>query len=158
MATSSKPKASLDNGRSDQGIPLKIIISVNGRRQYSYCQRSVHEHAVKSGLSVYHVRLASHRGSGQNASIPPLVTDMIKDPLMRRIEGAPMIPPALLHDQMPHPRSAQRKNVIFEWVKNFQFRAKKIDVISRVLFPSSFGVFNILYWSYYLTQDNKKPD
>lgn len=83
---------------------------------------------------------------------------MSMDPLMRRIEGAPMIPPALLHDQMPHPRSAQRKNVIFEWVKNFQFRAKKIDVISRVLFPSSFGVFNILYWSYYLTQDNKKPD
>ena len=30
--------------------------------------------------------------------------------------------------------------------------------IFRVLFPSSFGVFNIMYWSYYLTQDNKKPD
>ena len=33
---------------------------------------------MKSGLSVYHVRLASHRGSGQKSSVPPLVTDMIK--------------------------------------------------------------------------------
>ena len=103
---------------------------------------------------------------------------------MRRIEGAPMIPSAhaLLHDQLPHPSSVTRRNVVFEWIHNFQFRAKKIDVISRrvvhlhstngdmvmiisspfrshrVLFPSSFGVFNIMYWSYYLTQDNKKPD
>ena len=40
--------------------------------------RSWWKHAVKSGLSVYHVRLASHRGSGQNAPTPPLVTDMMK--------------------------------------------------------------------------------
>ena len=40
-----------------------------------------------------------------------------------------------------------------EWMSNFQFRAKKIDVISRVLFPGTFLFFNIIYWSYYLSQD-----
>lgn len=75
------------------------------------------------------------------------------DPLMRRIEGSPMIPPsALLHNEIP----MRRKNIcrrISEWMSNFQFRAKKIDVISRVLFPASFLLFNIIYWSYYLSQD-----
>ncbi len=49
---------------------------------------------------------------------------------MRRIEGAPIIPPgALLHSEIPMTR--RRRNRIMEWVYNFQFRAKKIDVISR---------------------------
>jgi len=66
-----------------------------------------------------------------------------QDPLMRRIEGAPVIPPgALLHGEIP----VRRRNFAAEWFKNFQFRAKKIDVISRVLFPCSFGFFNIIYW------------
>jgi len=72
------------------------------------------------------------------------------DPLMRRIEGSPMIPPgALLHNEIP----VRRKNWLLEWITNFQFRAKKIDVISRVLFPGTFLLFNIIYWSYYLSQD-----
>ena len=69
---------------------------------------------------------------------------------MRRIEGSPMIPPgALLHNEIP----VRRKNWLLEWITNFQFRAKKIDVISRVLFPGTFLMFNIIYWSYYLSQD-----
>ena len=77
-----------------------------------------------------------------------------QDPLMRRIEGAPMIPPgALLHAEIPVGR--RRRNRISEWFHNFQFRAKKIDVISRVLFPSTFALFNIIYWSHYLTQENQ---
>lgn len=81
---------------------------------------------------------------------------------MRRIEGAPIIPPgALLHADIAGMgvgagagRFGRRRNRITEWFHNFQFRAKKIDVISRVLFPSSFALFNIMYWSYYLTQEN----
>lgn len=72
---------------------------------------------------------------------------------MRRIEGAPMIPPgALLPAEVPVGR---RHNRIMDWFNNFQFRAKKIDVISRFLFPSTFAFFNIMYWSYYLTQENE---
>lgn len=29
--------------------------------------------------------------------------------------------------------------------------AKRIDVISRILFPLSFAGFNVMYWSYYFT-------
>ena len=42
--------------------------------------------------------------------------------------------------------------------KKIEFRAKKIDVISRVLFPGTFTVFNIMYWSYYLTQEQQSSD
>ena len=30
--------------------------------------------------------------------------------------------------------------------------AKRIDVISRFIFPLSFAGFNVMYWSYYLTK------
>ena len=81
-----------------------------------------------------------------------LLSPRFQDPLMRRIEGAPMIPPgALLHNEIP----VRRRNRLSEWFHNIQFRAKKIDVISRVLFPSTFAFFNILYWSYYLTQESE---
>lgn len=30
--------------------------------------------------------------------------------------------------------------------------AKRIDVISRVMFPLSFAGFNVMYWTYYLTK------
>ena len=79
-----------------------------------------------------------------------------QDPLMRRIEGAPIVPAgALLRNDIPLIR---RRNRIMEWVHNFQFRAKKIDVISRVLFPGTFTIFNIMYWSYYLTQKQQSSD
>ncbi|OQV20944.1 putative Glutamate-gated chloride channel [Hypsibius exemplaris] len=31
-------------------------------------------------------------------------------------------------------------------------QAKRIDIIARVLFPSMFGAFNFVYWTYYLLQ------
>ena len=81
---------------------------------------------------------------------------LFQDPLMRRIEGAPIIPAgALLRNEAPVIR---RRNRIIEWVHNFQFRAKKIDVISRVMFPGIFTLFNIMYWSYYLTQDQQSSN
>lgn len=78
---------------------------------------------------------------------------MSMDPLMRRIEGAPMVPPgALLQSEIPVHR---RHNRFFDYFRNIQFRAKMIDVISRVLFPVTFMFFNVIYWSYYLTQESE---
>ena len=73
---------------------------------------------------------------------------------MRRIEGAPMIPAGggLMHGQIPVQRPRRR---ITNLCQNFQFRAKMIDVLSRVLFPTLFALFNIIYWSYYLTQESE---
>ena len=30
--------------------------------------------------------------------------------------------------------------------------AKRIDVISRIMFPATFAGLNVIYWSYYLTK------
>ena len=38
------------------------------------------------------------------------------------------------------------------WLDTWQFGAKKIDVLSRSIFPVSFITFNLTYWSYYLNQ------
>jgi len=74
---------------------------------------------------------------------------MSMDPLMRRMEGSQLMPPgAVIHNRIP----MRRPNKLTLWIKNFQFQAKKIDVFSRVFFPFVFAMFNIWYWSYYLTR------
>ena len=37
------------------------------------------------------------------------------------------------------------------WIAKFQSRSKRIDIISRILFPLMFGFFNLVYWSTYLS-------
>jgi len=77
------------------------------------------------------------------------------DPLMRRMEGSHLMPPsAVIH----HRISVRRPNKLSLWIKNFQFQAKKIDVFSRVFFPFVFAIFNVWYWSYYLTRKQGKPE
>jgi len=36
----------------------------------------------------------------------------------------------------------------------FRSKAKRIDIVSRVLFPVIFATFNLSYWCYYLTMEN----
>ena len=40
------------------------------------------------------------------------------------------------------------------WLDTWKFGAKKIDVLSRIFFPIGFGIFNLIYWSYYLNQSD----
>lgn len=42
-------------------------------------------------------------------------------------------------------------------LSRFPSRAKRIDVISRVIFPMVFAVFNLAYWLYYLFAKSKSP-
>ena len=44
-------------------------------------------------------------------------------------------------------------NLFKAWLNKFPSRAKKIDVLSRVLFPAIFAFFNLAYWTFYLTQE-----
>ena len=38
-------------------------------------------------------------------------------------------------------------------LNKFPSRAKKIDVLSRIIFPAIFACFNLSYWCYYLMQE-----
>lgn len=39
------------------------------------------------------------------------------------------------------------------WIGAYQWRSKRIDVVSRIVFPLVFAVFNLAYWSTYLGHD-----
>ena len=54
-----------------------------------------------------------------------------------------------------HRLPVRKSNKLFMWFKNFEFQAKKIDVFSRVFFPFVFAVFNIWYWSFYLSRSGE---
>ncbi|XP_040565593.1 glutamate-gated chloride channel isoform X1 [Lepeophtheirus salmonis] len=58
-----------------------------------------------------------------------------------------------LHQCEIHMRPHRRQNFLQAWLNKFPSRAKKIDVISRVIFPAIFAIFNMSYWSYYLLQE-----
>ena len=36
------------------------------------------------------------------------------------------------------------------WISTYTLRSKRIDVISRILFPLIFALFNVVYWSTYI--------
>ena len=42
-------------------------------------------------------------------------------------------------------------------LSKFPSRAKRIDVISRFIFPLIFAIFNLAYWLYYLFAESKSP-
>jgi hypothetical protein len=60
-----------------------------------------------------------------------------------------------LHQCEIHMNKAKKKHLNFlqAWLSKFPSRAKKIDVIARVVFPAIFAVFNLSYWCYYLLQE-----
>ena len=75
-----------------------------------------------------------------------------QDPLLRRMGGCESVAlTSLIPSNIPSSK-------ISSWMKNYKFAAKKIDVLSRVCFPSCFLVFSCLYWTWYLSreQDSRK--
>jgi len=49
----------------------------------------------------------------------------------------------------------RKNNFLLRWLARFPSRAKKIDVLSRVIFPLVFASFNLMYWTYYLTKEDE---
>lgn len=52
-----------------------------------------------------------------------------------------------------HARPANQ-NCIERWLSRFPSRSKRIDVMSRLFFPTMFGAFNIVYWTTYSLRDD----
>jgi anionic glutamate receptor len=51
-----------------------------------------------------------------------------------------------------------RKECCRSWLAKFPARSKRIDVISRIVFPIVFAFFNLAYWSTYLfTEEEDIP-
>ncbi len=84
---------------------------------------------------------------------------------MRRVEGSTVIrgENKLLCAELPRDRRGRYQDqngsavgvvntVLSSLGGKVASEAKRIDVISRVIFPLSFAGFNVMYWSYYLTQ------
>jgi len=84
-------------------------------------------------------------------------------PMMRGSPGPPggMRPPPgtnfaninNIHQCEIHMKPRKRKNFLQAWLNKFPSRAKKIDVLARVIFPAIFAFFNMSYWTFYLTQE-----
>jgi len=100
-----------------------------------------------------------------------MARNILQDPLMRRLERCHMVPVGHIVHTSPHVSGLgtsgltrvgyqEKQNFVKRWFtqryRNFQFGAKKIDVFSRFGFPLVFFIFNIWYWSYYLTQEHKQ--
>ena len=89
-------------------------------------------------------------------------TKYFQKPMMR---GSPGPPGAMrgpgsnfaninnIHQCEIHMKPRKRKNFLQAWLNKFSSRAKKIDVLSRVIFPAVFPFFNLSYWTFYLTQE-----
>jgi len=58
-----------------------------------------------------------------------------------------------IHQCEIHMKPRKRKNFLQAWLNKFPSRAKKIDVLARVIFPAIFAFFNMSYWTFYLTQE-----
>ena len=72
------------------------------------------------------------------------------DPLIRRIKGAEQhLSTAAI---LPSPTPSRMSHKFQLWMATWKFGAKKIDVLSRSIFPLCFATFNLSYWYYYLSQ------
>ena len=73
-----------------------------------------------------------------------------EDPLIRNIRGGKK--ESSQATILPSPTPSRLSHKLQLWMANWEFGAKKIDVLSRSIFPVCFATFNMTYWYYYLSQ------
>ena len=44
------------------------------------------------------------------------------------------------------------------WISNFTSRSKRIDVISRIIFPVMFALFSLTYWTTYIHYESNQDE
>lgn len=78
-------------------------------------------------------------------------TLLFQKPLMNRPNHVEMIRHCDVHSQEKSTCICFRS-----WISKFPTRSKRIDVVSRIIFPLVFALFNISYWSTYLFRDEQE--
>ncbi|XP_046650515.1 glutamate-gated chloride channel-like [Daphnia pulicaria] len=54
--------------------------------------------------------------------------------------------------------ASNNSNCWRSWISKFPSRSKRIDVISRIIFPVMFALFNLIYWSTYLFREGSEEE
>lgn len=65
--------------------------------------------------------------------------------------GATTASPLLGHHTIPAPKK-RRRGYMETFFRKYKERSKRIDVVSRLVFPTGFILFNIVYWAVYLIE------
>ena len=66
----------------------------------------------------------------------------------RKVLFAQLLPKLATKTKNGHVQSILASNFNLHYTPG----AKRIDVISRIMFPATFATLNVIYWSYYLTK------
>uniref|UniRef100_A0AAN0N823 Glutamate-gated chloride ion channel n=1 Tax=Polyphagotarsonemus latus TaxID=1204166 RepID=A0AAN0N823_9ACAR len=87
----------------------------------------------------------------ENLDVGPTVTFSKQQPLIKQLEElAERLRNCEIHSEPPTP------SCFTKWLRRFPTRSKRIDVISRIMFPLLFVIFNFVYWFTYLLRDDLK--
>ncbi len=121
---------------------------------------------VGGGSSSGTVQLLGN-GTNSNSSKPSLHPHHYLQQQQHQLQTGPpklSCSPSGFFSKVFHPRSATssydfgggRRGALLNSYAYSMERAKRIDVVSRVIFPAIFAIFNLSYWIYYLIRAAKE--